>query len=95
MYNEIQSGGVVFIDEAYTAWGAKTFSSLFLKSSVTSRPNPRRIITDLGWKTLSGLIVNQKPVHLNNFESVSKSSEHRVIQLSQNDITVKVGNQSK
>ena len=92
VYNEIQSGGAVFTDEAYTTWGAKTVSSLYLRSSVTSRPSKKRIITDAGWKTLPGWIVNPQPQLLQTIESVSMSSEHGVIQLKEEDSSLISGN---
>jgi len=90
-YNEIQAGGAVFTDQAYQTWGVPTEPSLFVRSTITSRPTKKRIITDAGFKTVPGWIID--PLPLINFEiaSVSMSSEHGEITLIYDDTSLKVG----
>lgn len=91
LLTEIQAGGVIFTDAAYSKWGAETQPSLFLRSTVTSRPHPRRIITDSGWKTLPGWTIAPKPLGLDAVEAVSFSSEHGVIRLSADNTSLRPG----
>ena len=91
VFNEIQSGGAVFTDEAYTKWGAITSSSLYLRSSVTSRPNSKRIITDAGWKTLPAWSVSPKPLELEEVESLSMSAEHGIVRTKTKNSVLKPG----
>jgi D-serine deaminase-like pyridoxal phosphate-dependent protein len=51
---EIQAGGAVFGDLTYVKWGAYTQCSLFVHSTVISRPTPARAIVDAGFKTMNG-----------------------------------------
>lgn len=91
LLTEIQAGGVIFTDVAYSKWGAETQPSLFLRSLVTSRPSPKRIITDTGWKTLPGWSVAPKPLGVDAVGSVSFSSEHGVIHLTKENTSLRPG----
>ncbi|MCC9077961.1 alanine racemase [Litorilinea aerophila] len=48
---EIQAGGAIFCDQSYQAWGISLEPALFIRTTVTSRPAPDRIICDAGFKT--------------------------------------------
>ena len=50
---EIQAGGGIFSDVLYESWGIEHPFALTVMSTVTSRPTPRRIITDAGRKAMS------------------------------------------
>ncbi len=91
IYNEIQAGGAIFTDQAYKSWGVSTQPSLFVRSSITSRPTVKRIITDAGFKTLPGWIAEPLPLNLNELENVSMSSEHGILKLKDENTTLMVG----
>ena len=91
IYTEIQAGGAIFTDQAYKSWGVSTQPSLFVRSSITSRPTVKRIITDAGFKTLPGWIAEPLPLNLNELENVSMSSEHGILKLKDENTTLMVG----
>ena len=91
IYTEIQAGGAIFTDQAYKSWGAETQPSLFVRSSITSRPTAKRIITDAGFKSLPGWIAKPLPLNLNELENVSMSSEHGILTLKDENTTLMVG----
>ena len=47
---EIQAGGGIFCDMAYQGWGVALEPALFVRSTVTSRPTPTRILLDSGFQ---------------------------------------------
>jgi D-serine deaminase-like pyridoxal phosphate-dependent protein len=49
---EVQAGGAILCDATYQANGAHTRPALFVRSMVTSRPAPNRLIFDAGFKAL-------------------------------------------
>ncbi|MBW2057082.1 MAG: DSD1 family PLP-dependent enzyme [Deltaproteobacteria bacterium] len=53
---EIQAGGAIFGDLTYVKWGACTECSLFVQSTVISRPTPARAIVDAGFKAMNGKV---------------------------------------
>jgi len=91
IYTEIQAGGAIFTDQAYKSWGVSTQPSLFVRSSITSRPTVKRIITDAGFKTLPGWIAEPLPLNLDELENVSMSSEHGILKLKDENTTHMVG----
>jgi D-serine deaminase-like pyridoxal phosphate-dependent protein len=91
IYTEIQAGGAIFTDQAYKSWGVPTQPSLFVRSSITSRPTAKRIITDAGFKSLPGWIAKPLPLNLNELEDVSMSSEYGILKLKDENTTLMVG----
>ena len=73
---EIQAGGAIFCDATYQAWGALTQPSLFVRTVVTSRPTPDRIITDAGFKALPMWTRPPLPVGLPPAQPYRTSAEH-------------------
>ncbi len=88
---EIQAGGAIFCDATYQAWGASTRPSLFVRTVVTSRPTPDRIITDAGFKALPMWTRPPLPVGLPPAQPYRTSAEHGTLILDAPDATIKVG----
>ena len=88
---EIQAGGAIFCDATYQAWGALTQPSLFVRTVVTSRPTPDRIITDAGFKALPMWTRPPLPVGLPPAQPYRTSAEHGTLILDAPDATIKVG----
>ena len=88
---EIQAGGGIFSDVLYESWGIEHPLALTVMSTVTSRPTPQRIITDAGRKAMSIDIATPRPIGLENVDTVRLSAEHGVINLSQPNGALKVG----
>jgi D-serine deaminase-like pyridoxal phosphate-dependent protein len=88
---EIQAGGAVFSDVIYRKWGALTQPALFLRSTVTSRPVPHRIICDAGFKTLPTWTEAPEALGITGVHEYGKSAEHGVLRLSVPDHRTKVG----
>lgn len=88
---EIQAGGAVFSDVTYRKWGAPTQPALFLRSTVTSRPVPERIICDAGFKTLPAWSESPRALGIAGVGEYGKSAEHGVLRLSVPDHRTKVG----
>lgn len=88
---EIQAGGAMFNDVCYRAWGVETTPCLFVRVTVTSRPNPTRILFDAGWKALPAWFGKPVPVGLDGVEEIRMSAEHGKITLEAPNTDVKVG----
>jgi D-serine deaminase-like pyridoxal phosphate-dependent protein len=88
---EIQAGGAIFSDVSYRDYGAETEPSLFVRTMVTSRPAPDRIIFDVGFKSLPTWHAMPMPVDLPGADSLSTSAEHGTVKLATPNTTVKVG----
>jgi D-serine deaminase-like pyridoxal phosphate-dependent protein len=88
---EIQAGGAIFNDVAYQSWGVETTPSLFVRTTVVSRPAPNRIILDAGFKTLPTWYGRPQPVGLSGIKTIEMSAEHGNVTLETPDTTVKVG----
>lgn len=89
---EIQAGGAVFCDVAYRRrWEVETEWSLFVRTTVTSRPAPDRIIFDAGFKTVPMWAAPPQPLGLPPCHVVSMSASHGVVALDAPDTSVKVG----
>ena len=88
---EIQAGGGIFNDVLYESWGIDHPFALSVMSTVTSRPNPQRIITDAGRKALSTDTATPRPIGLRNVDSVRLSAEHGVVRLTRPDTSLAVG----
>jgi D-serine deaminase-like pyridoxal phosphate-dependent protein len=88
---EVQAGGAVFNDVTYTKWLVPTQPAIFVRCTVTSRPNPNRIIVDGGFKTMPAWLNQPKPLGIEHVERVSTSAEHGIINLSEPNHDLKVG----
>ncbi len=88
---EIQAGGAVFSDVTYRKWGAPTRPALFVRSTVTSRPTPDRIIFDAGFKMLPTWAENPESRELTGVREFGRSAEHGVARLSVPDDRTRVG----
>jgi len=88
---EIQAGGAIFCDVSYKKWGALTKTSLFVRSTVTSRPQPDRIVCDAGFKTMPKWLYGPQPLGLTGVKTINTSAEHGVLYLEKSNMDVKVG----
>jgi len=88
---EIQAGGATFCDVSYRKWGAKTEPALYIRSTVTSRPAPDRIICDAGFKTMLSRFYGPQPLGLSGVKNIHVSAEHGVLQLEKPDSGLNVG----
>jgi D-serine deaminase-like pyridoxal phosphate-dependent protein len=75
----------------YQGWGVDLEPALFVRSMVTSRPTPTRIICDAGFKTLPRGFASPKPLGIADVAQVSFSAEHGTLTLEQPNTTVQVG----
>lgn len=89
--SEMQAGGAIFSDGAYQSWGVTTTQALHVRSTVTSRPVPDRIIFDAGFKTLPAWHAQPRPIGLDGVKSFSTSAEHGVMVMESPDESVQVG----
>lgn len=88
---EMQAGGALFSDMAYQSWGVQTTHSLFVRTQVTSRPTPTRIIFDAGFKAMPVWIAQPQPIGIDHVKSHSASAEHGVMMLHEPNDTLQVG----
>lgn len=89
---EVQAGGAIFCDVTYQSWGVDLQPALFVQTTVTSRPNPRRIICDAGFKALPGFDSPPAPLGLDQpVQKVVCSAEHGAVELASPNDTVAVG----
>jgi D-serine deaminase-like pyridoxal phosphate-dependent protein len=88
---EIQAGGAIFCDVMYQKLGVETQPCLFVRSTVTSRPAPERIVCDAGFKTLPTWRETPMPLGLSRVASIHISAEHCVVTLEGPDCEVKAG----
>jgi D-serine deaminase-like pyridoxal phosphate-dependent protein len=89
---EIQAGGGIFSDVRYrTKFLVDHPYALTLLTTVTSRPNPHRIICDAGKKAMSSDAAEPSPLGVGVVKSVSLSAEHARIELSEASTRPHVG----
>ncbi len=89
---EVVAGGGVYGDILYKKhFGVDHEYALTVRSTVTSRPVPTRIICDAGRKTMSGDIAEPEPIGVPHVESIALSAEHGIIHLSQSSDLPRVG----
>ncbi|MDJ0754176.1 MAG: alanine racemase [Ardenticatenaceae bacterium] len=88
---EIQAGGAIFNDAAYTAWGVTTEAALFVKATVTSRSAPDRIVIDAGFKALPSAHAQPVPLGLSGVRGFGSSAEHGIITLAEPNGHLRVG----
>lgn len=88
---ESQAGGAIFCDATYMAYGATTRPSLFVRTMVTSRPTPTRIIFDAGFKALPAWARSPIAVGLPACGPYRPSAEHGRVDLEQPDTRIRAG----
>lgn len=88
---EIQAGGAIFGDVTYKKWGAGTECSLFVRSTVTSRPTPERAIIDAGRKTLNADVSMPEIRDRPGVRLTALSAEHGFLKLDDPDLSLKTG----
>ena len=88
---EIQAGGGIFCDVHYrTHYGIEHPYAMTLMTTVTSRPNPTRIVCDAGKKAMSGDAALPQPL-VEHVKSVRLSAEHATIELERPNRELRVG----
>lgn len=88
---EIQAGGAIFCDGAYQRRHVETEPSIFVRSTVTSRPAPDRIIFDVGFKSLPTWYGDPEPLGLSGVKEICMSAEHGTVILEEPNTDVAVG----
>ena len=88
---ELQAGGGVFSDLNYQRWGLDHEFALTVLTRVVSRPTPRRIVVDGGFKTMSVQHGQPRPIMAGAIEKMWLSAEHGVIELSSPSPDPRVG----
>ncbi len=88
---EVQAGGGMLGDVYYRDGGAETQPGLFVRATVTSRPDPQRIILDSGFKSLPTWGGAPEPVGLADVASVLASAEHLSVALTAPNTALQVG----
>lgn len=97
---EIQAGGAIFCDNYYQRYGVDLSPAIFVQCTVTSRPNPKRIVFDAGFKSLPDR--NGTPTWVerdgqghttpvNGVVAFVPSAEHGAIELEQDNTVLDVG----
>jgi D-serine deaminase-like pyridoxal phosphate-dependent protein len=87
---EVQAGGGIYCDQTYQKWGVPLSPALFVRTTVTSRPVPERLICDAGFKTTPRGFLPPKPVDF-EAKSVVLSAEHGIILLADPSVAYQVG----
>ena len=65
---EVQAGGGIFSDMLYReSFGVEHPYAMTILATVTSRPDPKRIICDAGKKTMTGDAAMPEPILLDEF----------------------------
>ena len=88
---EIQTGGSVFGDLTYNAWGAGTENALFVQVAVSSHVNPGWVVIDAGRKTFNCERVMPVCVEYPNYKLTALSSEHGVLAIPEGNSSLKPG----
>lgn len=83
-FDEIQAGSYVFMDAKYNSVegpGEQFKPAIYLWSTVISRPNADRAITDIGMKTASPELGMPKPLDFPGAEVTKLSEEHGIVEI--------------
>ncbi len=88
---ELQAGGGIFGDAFYRSLGVPVAPALTIDVTVTSRPNPTRIIIDAGRKTVDPSNVPPTVLGLDRVRHIGLSAEHGTIELADASETPLVG----
>jgi len=91
---EIEAGGGIYGCARYRhVFGVNVEPALTILSTVTSRPNPERIICDAGFKTTGKGFSDPELINCGDVKSFSFSAEHGSITLVRNNWSPRVGDQ--
>ena len=88
---EIQAGGAIFNDPRYSLRHVETDICIYVRSTVTSRPVPERMIFDAGFKALPAWPGQPVAVGVEGVEEITTSAEHLVMKLREPNHDVRVG----
>ena len=93
---EIQAGGGIFSDMLYRkSFGVEHPYAMTIMATVTSRPDPKRIICDAGKKTMTGDAAMPEPIGLGKVAGMALSAEHTIINLAEPADKPKVGDKQE
>ena len=88
---EIQAGGAVFTDLTYLSYGVNLPCSLFLLTTVVSRPADDRAIVDAGRKTMNYAGTLSQPRQTAGARLVRLNAEHGILDLIGANVSPEVG----
>jgi D-serine deaminase-like pyridoxal phosphate-dependent protein len=89
---EIEAGGGIYGDLVYRDnFGIDHPMAMTVMATVISRPDPKRIVTDSGFKSLSTQNAMPQPKGIKNVAGVRMSAEHGTMDLEEPNARVKVG----
>jgi D-serine deaminase-like pyridoxal phosphate-dependent protein len=89
---EIEAGGGIYGDLVYSrSFGIDHPMAMTVLATVISRPDPARIVTDSGFKSLSSQGAAPEPKDVADVAGVRMSAEHGTIDLTAPNTSVKVG----
>ena len=89
---EVQIGGAIFHDEHYRLhFGVTLPQSLTILTTVTSRPNPTRVVVDAGRKAMSWDAGMPRALGVPAVASLKLSAEHAQIELEVPSATPRIG----
>ena len=88
---EIQAGGAVFTDVTYRSWGVPLDPSLFVLTTIVSRPTATRAVCDSGQKTIDSIAASPQIVGYEGVTMKGLSAEHGTMELSGPEVPLKVG----
>ncbi len=93
---EIQAGGGIFSDMLYRkTFGVEHPYAMTILATVTSRPDPKRIICDAGRKTMTGDAAMPEPIGLAKVASMALSAEHTIVNLAEPNDSPRVGDKQE
>jgi D-serine deaminase-like pyridoxal phosphate-dependent protein len=79
---EVQAGGGIFCDVHYRKnYGVEHEYALTVVTTVVSRPTPRRIVCDAGWKSMARVPMLPEPLGVGEVTSLALSAEHATLEL--------------
>ncbi|MBC7241522.1 MAG: DSD1 family PLP-dependent enzyme [Anaerolineae bacterium] len=88
---EIQAGGAVFTDVTYRRWGVPLEPSLFLLTTIISRPTARRAVCDAGRKAIDNIVSTPEVVGVPGARVGVLSAEHGILELAGPEVPLRVG----
>jgi D-serine deaminase-like pyridoxal phosphate-dependent protein len=88
---EVQAGGGIFSDVLYRQRGVKNEPALFVRSTISSKPAPDRLVFDAGFKALPSWKADPIPVGLSHVAGIRLSAEHATVTLSVPNEQAKIG----
>jgi D-serine deaminase-like pyridoxal phosphate-dependent protein len=89
---EIEAGGGIYGDLVYRdSFGIDHPMAMTVLATVISRPDPKRIVTDSGFKSLSTQNAMPQPKSIEHVSRVRMSAEHGTMDLEEPNAEVKVG----